>query len=160
MSVEIPISLISIRRIQQLNEEDFELRREIEFHEEKIEEHQNKLKKIRESLEYNRVERELHKKLANRESDELPRAFVPYRETNQRSERPKQNRNLSEKKLALKKALESVFTGDECLNIREIMEKLKSHGIEWRTYPLAFQELTKSGFLIRQDRGMYGLNRE
>ncbi|MDT2192874.1 hypothetical protein [Paenibacillus larvae] len=72
MSVEIPISLISIRRIQQLNEEDFELRREIEFHEEKIEEHQNKLKKIRENLEYNRVERELHKKLANRESDELP----------------------------------------------------------------------------------------
>lgn len=161
MSVDIPTSLISIRRIQQLNEEDFELRREIEFHEEKIQEHQNKLKKIRENLEYNRVERELHKKLSNRESYELPRAFVPYRETNHRSEKtPKPNRNLSEKKLALKKALESVFTEDESLNIREIMEKLKAHGIEWRTYPLAFQELTKSGFLVRHDRGMYGLNRE
>ncbi|ARF68862.1 hypothetical protein B7C51_15255 [Paenibacillus larvae subsp. pulvifaciens] len=59
----------------------------------------------------------------------------------------------------MKKALDSVFTEYECLNIREIMEKLKFHGIEWRTYPLAFQELTRSGFLIKLDRGMYGLNK-
>ncbi|ARF70801.1 hypothetical protein B7C51_24560 (plasmid) [Paenibacillus larvae subsp. pulvifaciens] len=147
--VDTPISLVSTRRIQKLNEEEFELRKEIEFHEEKIEEHQNKLKEIKENLEYNRIEKELYKKMIRYEKDS-------YKVINQK----KKTRILSEKKLALKKALDNVFTEYECLNIREIMEKLKSHGIEWRTYPLAFQELTKSGFLIRQDRGMYGLNRE
>ncbi|MEV2911030.1 hypothetical protein ABNF65_21070 [Paenibacillus larvae] len=154
MSVDIPMSLISIRRIQQLNESDFELRREIEFHEEKIEEHQIKVKKIREALEYNQIEKEFHKKLAHLESGQLPRTFFPYR--NQR----KQNKILSEKKLALKKALENVFLDEECLNIRVIIEKIKSHGIEWKTYALAFQELTKSGFLIRQERGMYELYKD
>ncbi|ARF68861.1 hypothetical protein B7C51_15250 [Paenibacillus larvae subsp. pulvifaciens] len=61
--VDTPISLVSIRRIHKLNEEEFELRRKIEFHEEKIEEHQNKLKEVKENLEYNRIEKELYKKL-------------------------------------------------------------------------------------------------
>jgi hypothetical protein len=160
MSVDIPLSLISKRRIQQLNEDDFKLRREIEFHEERIEEHQNIIKKIRENLEYNRIEREFYKELSGRDNEKRPQVSAPQNNVSDGQKRKRRKRKLSEKKLALKKALASIFAEKECLNIREIMEKLKPHGIEWATYQLAFQELTQSGFLIRQERGMYKFNEE
>ncbi|AHD04451.1 hypothetical protein ABNC90_16035 [Paenibacillus larvae] len=160
MSVDIPLSLISKRRIQQLHEDDFKLRREIEFHEERIEEHQNIIKKIRENLEYNRIEREFYKELSGRDNEKHPKVSAPHNNIGDGQKRKRRKRKLSEKKLALKKALASIFAEKECLNIREIMEKLKPHGIEWATYQLAFQELTQSGFLIRQERGMYKFNEE
>lgn len=160
MSVDIPLSLISKRRLEQLDEDDFKLRREIEFHEERMEEHQNTIKKIREKLEYNRIERELYKEWLGQVDHSFPQLPTLYERGGNIQRRKRRKRKLSEKKLALKNALASVFAEEECLNIREIMEKLKPHGIEWATYQLAFQELTQSGFLTRQERGMYKFNHD